>query len=58
VYSDVSDIFAEATDKDPRATDQGEANTEGPNFSYEKGLTKCTTNGFVGSLFSDGISVS
>jgi hypothetical protein len=35
VYSDVLDIFAEATNKDPGATDQEEASTEGPNFSHE-----------------------
>jgi hypothetical protein len=35
VYSDVSDIFAEATNKDPGATDQDEASTEGPHFSHE-----------------------
>ncbi len=31
MYSDVSDIFTEATNKDPGATDQEEASTEGPN---------------------------
>jgi hypothetical protein len=35
MYSDVSDIFAEATNNDPGATDQEEASTEGPNFSHE-----------------------
>jgi hypothetical protein len=35
VYSDVSDIFTEATSKDPGATDQEEVSKEGPNFSHE-----------------------
>ena len=34
MYSDVSEIFAEATNKDPGATDQEKASTEGPNFSH------------------------
>ncbi len=35
MYSDVSDIFAEATNKDPGATDQEEESTENLNFSHE-----------------------
>ena len=35
VYSDLSDIFAEVTNKDPGATDQEEASTEDPNFSHK-----------------------
>ncbi len=35
MYIDVSDIFAEATNKDPGATDQEEVSTEDPNFSHE-----------------------
>jgi hypothetical protein len=34
MYSDVSDIFTEATNEDSGATDQEEASTEGPNFSH------------------------
>ncbi len=35
MYHDVFYIIAEATRKDPVATDQEEASTEGPNFSHE-----------------------
>jgi hypothetical protein len=35
MYSDVSDIFAEATNEDPGATDLEEASAENPNFRHE-----------------------
>jgi hypothetical protein len=35
MYSDVSDIFTEATNKDPASTDQEEASTEDPNSSHQ-----------------------
>jgi hypothetical protein len=35
VYSNVSDIFAEATNKDPGGKDQEEASTEDANFIHE-----------------------
>jgi hypothetical protein len=55
MYSDVSDIFAEATNKDPGATDQEEASTEGPNFSHENQDSSLEISGVAPPNNSDDI---